>query len=146
MTDFVDVSAALHAHLAFMGQWQLEARPDEISHSASLGDRLLLTYSSKASKRSVRIYFASANAGKPARFSTFIDAHDGRSFFLDDYLLEHGQKKILGLFHNRLPGKPIQEFSRDFARILQMILENSCSDLLHGKSWETAPFDWSPYK
>lgn len=146
MNEFKKVAACLHSHLSFMDQWQLKTCSDEISHSALLGDRLLVTYSSKATKRSIRIYFAFANAERPDRFSTFIDSGDGRSFFLDDYLLDHGQSKLLGLFHNQLPEKPVQEFCRDFAKILQIILENSFSNLLHGDSWEIAPFDWSPYK
>jgi hypothetical protein len=146
MTEFESVSASLHTNLSFLNQWKLEPCDDDISHSTLLGERLLITYSSKMSGRSVRVYYSSASAGKPAKFSTFIDSGDGQSFFLDDYLLEHGQKKILRLFRNESPEKPTAEFSRDFARILQVVLENSFSNLLLGKSWEVAPFDWSPYK
>lgn len=146
MTEFESVSALLRSDLSFLDQWKLEACPDEITHSAMFGDRLLVTYSANKSKRSIRIYYSPSHAEKPERFATFIDSGSGQSFFLDDYLLEHGQQKMLGFFHNQSPRKTIQEFSRDFARILRIILENSFSDLLHGKSWEIAPFDWSPYK
>lgn len=146
MTEFESVSASLHTNLSFLNQWKLEPRGDSISRSTLLGERLLISYSSKISGRSIRIYYSSASAGKPAKFSTFIDSGNGQSFFLDDYLFEHGQKKILRLFRNESPEKPTPEFSRDFARILQVVLENSFSNLLLGKSWEIAPFDWSPYK
>lgn len=146
MTEFENVSTCLRSNLSFLDQWQLVARPDEITHSALLGARLLLTYSSKATKRSIRIYYSAPHAGRPARFATFIDSGSGQSFFLDDYLLEQGSEKMLGFFHNQSPEKSTQDFSITFARILRIILENSFSDLLHGKSWEIAPFDWSPYK
>lgn len=146
MTELESISSRLRFDLSFLNQWKLAACPAEITQSSLLGDRLLITYSAEESKRSIRIYYSPSRAGKPARFATFIDSGNGQSFFLDDYLLEHGQPKMLGFFHNQSPQKSIQEFSRDFARILRIILENSFSELLHGRSWEIAPFDWSPYK
>lgn len=142
----MELSDLLRSNLAFLDQWGLEMQVAEVTHSSLLGDQLLFTFLSKSSKTSIRIHHSYSHTEKPARLAVFIDSGNGKSFYLNDYLLECSQGEMLEFFHNPSPQKPTEVFYRDFAGILRIILENSFSDLLHGKSREIAPFDWSPYK
>jgi|GEM_PF-6916511 len=144
--DIQKTSALLQEHLKFLRKWDLSFLGDESVPSALLGERLLLIYKSRSTGRSVRIYFSEARQNKPERLAVFIDSGNGQSFYLDDYLAKHDLKKLVSFFYNSAPEKLENIFFEDFAKILRIVFENSFSDLLSGRTWDIAPFDWSPYR
>lgn len=84
MTMFEEVSQSLHPCLAFLSRWGYTPCPDEFSHSALLGDQLVIQYLSNVADRKLRIHFSPARTNRAERFSLFVGTRAGQTFFVND--------------------------------------------------------------
>lgn len=146
MTTFEEVSRSLHPCLAFLTGWGYTQLPDEISHSALLGDELVIRYASTLSGREVCICFSPGMAPQAAHFSVFVSSRDGEQLFVNNYLSQRDGVDVSRSLIHAAPEQSIAAFCREAAASLQSEFETGLADLVQGRSWNFPPFDWAPYK
>lgn len=146
MTTFEEVSRLLHPRLAFLNRWGYMQLPDEVGHSAMLGNQLIVRYVSSVADRDLRIYFSPATATNADRLFVVVGSGAGHAFVVNDHLAQCGYHGVMQPLTNANPERTITAFCRDAASSLRRAFEGELADLMQGRTWSSPPFDWTPYR
>lgn len=146
MTRFEKASRSLHSRLAFLNRWGYLQLPDEVGHSAMLGDQLMIRYVSSVADRDLRIYFSPATATHADRLFVVVGSDAGHAFVVNDHLARCGDHDAMQPLTNASPERTITTFCRDAASSLRRAFEGELAKLMQGRTWSSPPFDWTLYK